>query len=310
MNLESGILYGLLQQIRWKGRFKGAGPGCEPTLVTVWCCAISPSQAQEYTKFIRQEVSLAENGSLNHVKRIKKDDGSGNLLILLFDTTFCETEEEVRQYLEEYHVLPPVEIIQVSVPSCHPLTREQSLEWSLVYWPMSWKGNPNHQYLSTVVFDPVHEQKMVTRLRDCYKAGGEDHDASKHAVIFTDEKEGGRQQVEVVSCNQENPFEHAIMKAIEIVAQNEKLSRVHAKSQTGNYLCQGMTVYTTHEPCVMCCMALVHSRISKLIYIESSPAGGLASNYQLGDMEGLNWRFDIWRWIGNSELFPVNDRNY
>ncbi|PFH36949.1 cytidine and deoxycytidylate deaminase zinc-binding region domain-containing protein [Besnoitia besnoiti] len=39
----------------------------------------------------------------------------------------------------------------------------------------------------------------------------------------------------------------------------------HDVSQ-GNYYCHGCVVYCSHEPCVMCAMALVHSRIKLLIF--------------------------------------------
>ena len=43
----------------------------------------------------------------------------------------------------------------------------------------------------------------------------------------------------------------------------------------------------------MCCMALVHSRIGRIIYLKpEKSSGGLESHYQLGDRDGQ---------IGNSK---------
>lgn len=42
----------------------------------------------------------------------------------------------------------------------------------------------------------------------------------------------------------------------------------------GNYYCQGCTVYCSHEPCVMCAMALVHSRIDMLVFYHKNEEHG------------------------------------
>ncbi|PHJ19655.1 cytidine and deoxycytidylate deaminase zinc-binding region domain-containing protein [Cystoisospora suis] len=42
----------------------------------------------------------------------------------------------------------------------------------------------------------------------------------------------------------------------------------------GNYYCQGCTVYCSHEPCVMCAMALVHSRINMLVFYHKNEEHG------------------------------------
>ena len=87
------------------------------------------------------------------------------------------------------------------------------------------------------------------------------------------------------------------MKAIDDIAMKEKIRRCDLHGTTLdnadrtdlNYLCHDLLVYTTHEPCIMCSMALVHSRIGRIIYMKGVPeTGGLSSNYQLGDRDGLN----------------------
>ena len=40
------------------------------------------------------------------------------------------------------------------------------------------------------------------------------------------------------------------------------------------YLLTGYDVYLTREPCIMCSMALVHSRVSRVFFTEPSPQKG------------------------------------
>ncbi|SPQ27334.1 6de44d6a-be10-4eb6-87a9-442a82b8ae34 [Thermothielavioides terrestris] len=105
-----------------------------------------------------------------------------------------------------------------------------------------------------------------------------------------------------------NPMAHAAMRAISMVAQ--KLVRAENKKtqisqppilefeafqdspilederkvfelehpNPDGYLCHGLEMYLTHEPCVMCSMAILHSRMGKVVFRHRMPlTGGLCS---------------------------------
>ncbi|MEZ5597343.1 MAG: tRNA adenosine(34) deaminase TadA [Pseudomonadales bacterium] len=77
-----------------------------------------------------------------------------------------------------------------------------------------------------------------------------------------------------------DPTAHA-----EIVALRAAATRV------GNYRLPGSTLYVTLEPCMMCCGALVHARIARLVYGASEPkAGAVASNFRVLEDPKLNHR--------------------
>ena len=67
------------------------------------------------------------------------------------------------------------------------------------------------------------------------------------------------------------------------------------------YLCVDLEMYLTHEPCLMCSMAIVHSRFSRCIFLQKTPAsGGFAADSGLGYglfwRSELNWKLLCWEW--------------
>lgn len=61
------------------------------------------------------------------------------------------------------------------------------------------------------------------------------------------------------------------------------------------YLCTGFDAYISREPCIMCCMGLLHSRIARVFIGEARPGGGLGSLYKLHANPALNHSFKVYR---------------
>lgn len=67
-----------------------------------------------------------------------------------------------------------------------------------------------------------------------------------------------------------------------------------AARKLGNYRLVDTTLYVTLEPCVMCVGALVHARVSRLVYAASEPrTGAIASAGQLFEHMEFNHRIAI-----------------
>ena len=76
-------------------------------------------------------------------------------------------------------------------------------------------------------------------------------------------------------------------------AHAEVLALREAARKVGNYRLPRATLYVTLEPCVMCCGAVVHSRIARVVYGAADPkAGAVASRYRLLDDGRSNHRVE------------------
>lgn len=66
-----------------------------------------------------------------------------------------------------------------------------------------------------------------------------------------------------------------------------------AARRVGNYRLPGATLYVTLEPCTMCVGAIVHSRVSRLVYGATEPkAGAVESTRRTLEEPSLNWRVE------------------
>ena len=80
-----------------------------------------------------------------------------------------------------------------------------------------------------------------------------------------------------------DPTAHAEIQALRAAA------RAH-----GNYRLAGATLYVTIEPCTMCAGALVHARISRLVFGAREPkAGAVRSCRRLLEHPEFNWRVSV-----------------
>lgn len=61
-------------------------------------------------------------------------------------------------------------------------------------------------------------------------------------------------------------------------AHAEMIAITQAASTRGDWRLDGVTLYVTKEPCVMCAGALVNSRVEKLVYGVSDPLRGAAGS--------------------------------
>lgn len=303
VDLRTGVYGGVLKQIKLDVRQMDPD---NPPLVKVWTCDVEPRRTKDFIRLFSDVITPADPVILVHVKRLQKvvENDVTVIRCIVSSESFLPSRQDVLAFIQE-HIdnvsESSLNIGEVQVPIDLPPTKEIALEWSLRYWPISWKGNANHQFLMTVSYDIDAERTVVRQLIEAGQGN------SPTTIIAR----GNGSNIDVLTVAHDlrsaHLLEHSVMNAIRNIADDELSQRQTSTHNDEQYLCHDLLVYTTHEPCAMCAMALVHSRIGRLVYIKPMPqTGAVESKYCLGDRDGLNWKFDIWRWIG-PELADVAD---
>ena len=103
------------------------------------------------------------------------------------------------------------------------------------------------------------------------------------------------------------PIDHSVMVGIRTVGERLR-EDADADADGDAYLCLDYDVYLTHEPCSMCSMALVHSRVRRVVFLSQMERTGClkitsGDGYCMNDNKLLNSKYEGFQWVG--EEYPV-----
>jgi tRNA-specific adenosine deaminase 3 len=282
----------------------------ELELLDVWTTVI-PAQTSNALLCKLREQLPEEKHALNHIRRLVKEKEQDSVIYLR--VVVCSVDCVPEKDRIEAVVRSPVEKRQVSKYQAY--TKEQAAEWSQKSWPIMWRGNP--AAIPTEL--TAGEQEQILKNLQTLAELSNSHDASELpiATLIVDPT-SDKVLISKLDSRAEagNPLQHSVMQAIHAAAELEAERRLRSSTPTSmsestdslnsaleenNYLCLNLDVYTTHEPCAMCAMALVHSRIGRLVYVNSSPLSGAieptsGAGYSVHWNKQLNWTYQAWKW--------------
>jgi len=109
--------------------------------------------------------------------------------------------------------------------------------------------------------------------------------------------------------SEQHPLRHAAFNCIAQIARLRTVppfSEIQSTRNGADYLLTSMSLFITHEPCVMCAMALVHSRVREVFFVyPRKRSGGFENSFGVHSTKDLNHRFDAWMWCGDVPPDPV-----
>ncbi|KAJ3134257.1 adenosine deaminase, tRNA-specific 3 [Physocladia obscura] len=202
------------------------------------------------------------------------------------------------------------QLVIVEVPKFAPITKEQLSEWKNL-WPMSFHEPRKEVPIEFSKAELEDIERYMNLLESeatvCQQSLGQLPISAAIVDPIT-------KQIVSISKDQRHahPLKHAVMEAIAGVSERERArrgsilgskKRTSIEMNTGDitevgkvgYLCTGLDAFLLREPCVMCSMALLHSRIRRVFYIESREDGGLGSLYKIHVHPSLNHKFHVFQ---------------
>ncbi|XP_029980311.1 putative inactive tRNA-specific adenosine deaminase-like protein 3 [Sphaeramia orbicularis] len=291
---------------------------------------------KETSRLVRELNGLYPMITLQHIKRVRacKEEGSPHplevLVCLVSDAHGQEKMVSIDSLLpSDFRRDGLGEPFVVKVPARPPLTRPQ-FEIASKHWPLAFHEDKQVTVaLKGELFSPLQKAKMhmyMTTALTAAKAGREGGMEAVGAVAV----DPAMDRIIAVShdCRGKHPLHHAVMVCIDLVARSQgggcysydQYPACHFSSPSSNpfentsegepafqpYICTGYDLYVTREPCVMCAMALVHSRIGRVFYGTTSADGALGTKYKLHTQKDLNHRFEVYRGLLSKQCEDLN----
>ncbi|KAJ6652355.1 hypothetical protein lerEdw1_011585 [Lerista edwardsae] len=280
---------------------------------------------KEASRLVKEVSAVHPLGDYPHLKRVRACASAGGLHPLEMILCSAGHTEGPLQSLADLFPGGQVDLsglgepFLAQVPVCPPLTRAQ-YEEAASHWPVSFHENKRiSRALSGCLFTPLEKAAMQSHMEAAIQAakqGAKQGMAPVGAVVV--DPAAGRVLAVGHDCrNGIHPLLHAAMVCIDLVAHGQgggaysypdypsctflpgdgSLARSSSLDNGLPYICTGYDMYLTREPCTMCAMALVHSRIERVFYGVPSPHGALGTNYHLHSRKDLNHRYEVFRGI-------------
>ncbi|XP_066487060.1 probable inactive tRNA-specific adenosine deaminase-like protein 3 [Tiliqua scincoides] len=282
---------------------------------------------KEASRLVKEVSAVYPLGDYPHLKRVRACASVSSLHPL--EIILCPAGPKQKQgpLLSLTELFPDGQVslcglgepFLAQVPVYPPLTRAQ-YEEAVTHWPVSFHENKRvSQALSGCLFAPLEKAAMQSHMEVAIQAAkqGARQGMEPVGAVVVDSTTGRVLAVGHDCRNGVHPLLHAAMVCIDLVAHGQgggaysyqdypacSSFQVDSSSAQSSplgdglpYICTGYDMYLTREPCTMCAMALVHSRIERVFYGVQSSHGALGTNYHIHSRKDLNHRYEVFRGI-------------
>ena len=282
----------------------------------------APIKHKKHTSDVLKCLGRSFPFELAHVKRVKRELNSqpAKLHVVLFiEQVHSEQFERVIERNCEIalsRVDPSLCCIEeflgdlyvARLPTKPPLTRKQ-FDFTKKFWPVSFHEDKHREnMISGACYDGEevrNANKFLNLAVECGKTAGSNNFGCSPGAVVVDPRIN--KIICKVSTSEVNRILlHGPMIAIDLLARHQgggtykELSGMEGlycsdEVEGDYYIGTNMHVYLSHEPCVMCSMALLHSRACRVVYARESSQGGLGTLYKIHSHKDMNHKFSVYK---------------
>ncbi|KAK8865804.1 hypothetical protein IAR55_000951 [Kwoniella newhampshirensis] len=309
--------------VRVKGPAEREYDGDDDDLMEVWALEFTDPKMTRVALNFSKEISFSDE-RLRHLKRVCRRNENGQEICRIALCPLSDFPiEEIQTLMTSFSpLLSDLTPIPYKVPSSGARTQEQ-LRRKHHIWPISFSPGPVVPPSSASW--PVSRKawvsagvRRVLALALQAKKNGEIPVATyctSQPAIFWPNADGFippttnlRADSFDTRLSESHPLRHATLNCVASIAHLRTVPPFTDVPPTRNgadYLLTSLTLFISHEPCVMCAMALLHSRVREVFYVFPRQNGGGfevdGGGFGIHARRDLNHRFEVWRWDGPVE---------
>ena len=228
---------------------------------------------------VEKKYPLKDCAEAQHLKRIRRNrDGSFHVFICYKDNS-----NEPLADIPDAGLFDNT--LTVNVPS-GPLKTRAQYDFANTVWPCKFHEDRHLEGLLHREWEDVWggaaKDEHISRIKNL----------GSNSAILIDPK---NQECVVKAESTTSLFleKHVVMVLISNLAKTQCTSFGKDEEDREYYLCTGLDLYIEREPCFMCCMALVHSRIRRVFFSLKTNDGGLSGTTKIHVMKALNHSFQV-----------------
>ncbi|CAH0480197.1 unnamed protein product [Peronospora belbahrii] len=285
------------------------------------------SKVMEYLSMHFQ--SLTELG-FAHLKRLKKHPELPKTLVALVYPLSINDQDIATpcKELQQMETLFQARLTTAHALRLAPRTR-QLFEKHTKQWPLIFHASVEEAATLSVI-EEEEKTKMIERLRMVVERGEKLKEEGQQTLrcacmcVVVDPEVDEIVATSEVGDEMHSKYKfrtlyHSVMVSIDAVAERDRgrdralvqettckkqkctkedddanSDEKNEKKQKASYLCTGYDVYLDREPCAMCAMALVHSRVRRVIFDRANLGDGvLVSAFKLHTIKSLNHHYRV-----------------
>ncbi|KAF8682388.1 SET domain [Rhizoctonia solani] len=270
-------------------------PGMPITTMDVWAVDVTiPSLLKSFMDTVRKNG--LDTDDLKHLKRVRTINGKKSIIL-----SSAGTPETLLPQLPEGVGSPYI----IQVPKRVANSQEQLIRKNEL-WPVNY--NP-HIIAEEHIWTPEEAEWLKSGINAAISAALQAKNTGELPIGVHIKPPLGVVGPIVTAYDARqslgHPLRHAAQVAVRQVAELWPRAETVAMERRNGaaYLLTGLTIFITHEPCIMCSMSLLHSRVARVVFIQPMVDTGGCSKEGvcIPALNGVNHRFEVVQWYGSKE---------